>query len=78
MVFWSGQVPCATCGEAVDSAGADAHACDADRRVEFQMVALRHQIQSFDRDLQAFLAGNEGRFETWLAARQVRRDAGPD
>lgn len=73
MVFWSGQMPCATCGEAVDRTSVDEHACDTDRRVEFQMVALRHQMQSFDRDLRAFLDGNDGRFETWLAARQVRR-----
>ncbi len=75
MVFWSGYMPCATCGASVDRAEPDEHACDPDRRVEFQMVALQRQVLTFDEDLRAFLSGNEGRFETWLAARQVRRSS---
>jgi hypothetical protein len=35
----------------------------------------RHEVSAFDRHLRTFLAGKHGRFETWLAARQVRRPA---
>lgn len=75
MTFWSAHMPCATCGEAVDRAAAPDHSCDPERRVEFQMVALRRTIEAFETDLRAYLAGNEGRFETWLASRRVRRSA---
>jgi len=59
----------------VGRAAADAHTCDPRRRLEFQMQALRSSIAAFDTDLRDYLAGNEGRFEVWLAARDVRRSA---
>jgi hypothetical protein len=39
------------------------------------MLALGSSIAAFDTDLREYLAGNEGRFEVWLAARDVRRSA---
>lgn len=65
--------PCARCGEAVVLSTTDAHACDPQRRVEFQMAAMRPRLATFEDDLGSFLAGNEGRFETWSAERVVRR-----
>ncbi len=75
MLFsWSRQ-PCARCGASVDRAEADSHTCDPGRRLEFQVLAMGAEIAAFDTDLHEYLAGNEGRFETWLAARDVRRSA---
>ena len=51
----------------------DAHACDPARRAEFEMLGLRAQILSFEEDFAEYLASVEGRFEVWLAARDVRR-----
>jgi len=74
-VLFASQMPCPRCGESVGRAAADAHTCDPRRRLEFQMQALRSSIAAFDTDLRDYLAGNEGRFEVWLAARDVRRNA---
>jgi hypothetical protein len=74
-VFWSTFMPCASCGEAIAQASADAHTCDPERRVEFQMLALRHQVLAFDAEFREYLSGHEGEFEMWLAARDIRRSA---
>ena len=69
------RMPCARCGESVARGADDAHRCDPGRRVEFEMAALRPGLASFEDDLGDFLAGRQGRFEAWLAARDVRRTA---
>jgi hypothetical protein len=40
--------------------------------MDFQLLAMRRGIDNFEGDLRTYLAGNEGRFETWLAALKVR------
>jgi hypothetical protein len=72
-VFWSHFIPCADCGEAIERSAAGSHDCDPQRRVEFTLAAMHHRIGTFDSDLEEFLVSNEGRFESWLAAREVRR-----
>jgi hypothetical protein len=57
----------------VDQAAAELHTCDPERRAEHIMRVLRDDIEAFETRLQEFLAGSHGRFEAWLAARQVRR-----
>lgn len=74
-MFLSSHMPCAECGASVERAAADSHTCDPDRRTDFQMAALASGVAAFDADLGEYLAGNEGRFEVWLAARDVRRSA---
>lgn len=74
-VFSPSQMPCAECGESVVRTSADSHACDPSRRVDFQMLAMGRGVLAFDTDLREYLSGKEGRFETWLAARDVRRSA---
>jgi hypothetical protein len=74
-VFWLSRIPCAECGEVVDREAADAHRCDRERWLEFQMRVLRGDLLAFDRELEEYLSSPEGRFETWLAAREVWRDA---
>lgn len=74
-MFLSSHMPCAECGASVERAAADSHTCDPQRRLEFQMEAMRAAIAAFDADLCEYLEGKQGRFEVWLAARDVRRSA---
>jgi cytochrome c peroxidase len=74
-LFLPSSMPCAECGASVPRAAADYHACDPQRWVDFQMAAMTSAIASFESDLRTFLTGKEGRFEAWLAARDVRRTA---
>ena len=74
-MLFASQMPCPRCGESVGRATADSHTCDPRRRLDFQMLALGSSIAAFETDLREYLAGNEGRFEVWLAARDVRRSA---
>lgn len=75
MIFAS-RMPCARCGASVERADGDRHTCDTERRLEFQLLLSGSAIATFDHDVRGYLAGNEGRFEVWLAAREVRRSAG--
>ena len=36
------------------------------------LARLRHEVDSFDERLAAYLSSSTGRFEVWLAARRVR------
>ena len=71
-MFFPSRMPCAHCGASVEHGQAEGHACDPSRRMDFQLLAMRPAIDAFEKDLRAYLAGNEGRFETWLAALRVR------
>lgn len=74
-MFWSNYMPCADCGQSVPREESAAHSCDPVRRLDFQMVAMQREINAFDTELREYLSGNEGRFQVWLAAREVRRSA---
>jgi hypothetical protein len=37
------------------------------------MLSLRDEISAFESRLHEYLDGSQGRFEAWLAARQVRQ-----
>ena len=52
-----------------------AHQCDPDRLTDYRMFELRGQVADFEPQLRRFLTSPPGRFERWLAARDV---AGPD
>jgi hypothetical protein len=68
-------MPCPDCGASLDRSEVAPHSCDPDRLLDYRMFALRHEIAWFDRLVASFLDTPEGRFETWLAARDVRRSA---
>ena len=63
-------MPCAECGASVARADVDTHECDAERRVEYQLVQLRGEIAAFDDDLAGYLDTPAGRFEVWYAERR--------
>jgi len=72
-MFTSRYLPCPDCGASTDRTAPTPHVCDRERLMDFRMFGLRHEVAWFDRLLSAYLSSAEGRFETWLAARDVRR-----
>jgi hypothetical protein len=72
-VYFSRNMPCAECGASVPRTDVEAHECDPRRRVDFQILGMTAAIACFESDIEKYLSGKEGRFEVWLAARDVRR-----
>lgn len=68
-------MPCAECGQSVERALAVTHQCDPERLLECRMRTRHHEIATFDHGLRTYLSSHRGRFETWLAAREVRRSS---
>ncbi len=63
-------MPCTECGASVARGERDAHVCDAERRLEFELFQLRAVIAAFDDELAAYLDSPQGRFEAWDAERR--------
>jgi hypothetical protein len=74
-MFTSRYLPCPDCGASMDRTDPTPHVCEAERVVDFRMFALRPEIDRFDGLLSRYLGSPAGRFEAWLAARDVRRAA---
>lgn len=72
-MFVSRFMPCEECGESVDRTTAAPHQCDPERILDYQMFGMREEIAALETRFHEFLSGNHGRFEAWLAARQVAR-----
>lgn len=75
-MFPSRFMPCAECGGSVDRTSDVAHTCDPERLLDYQMFCLRKEIETLQSGFVQFLDSAEGRFQRWLAARDVRR-SGP-
>ncbi len=73
MVFPSRYVSCDSCGTSLERRDRDAHSCDPDRRLDFELFQLRDEVARFDSDFTAYLGSPRGRFEVWYAERH-RRD----
>jgi hypothetical protein len=71
-MFGSRYLPCTECGESVDRTDVRPHECAPDRRADYQMFALRADLAQLEAEIRRHLATATGRFESWLAARQVR------
>jgi hypothetical protein len=63
-------LPCPDCGESLPSEDADGHVCDAERRLDFQLVQLRDEVAAFDVQLAAWLDSPDGRLAAWRAERE--------
>lgn len=72
-VFVSRFMPCDRCGESVDRADSVPHECAPERVAAFQLFAMRDDVDELEERFVAYLQTAHGRFETWLAARHVRR-----
>ena len=72
-MFTSRFMPCPECGESVErSIGLDQHQCSRERWASYQMFRLRDEIDQLESGVHRYLNTASGRFESWLAARQVR------
>ena len=65
----SSHMPCPDCGASVAAVELEEHACDPERRVEYQLFQLRVDVASFDEALSNYLESPHGRFAQWLAER---------
>lgn len=74
-MFLSRHMPCEECGESVDRTAIETHVCNPERLLDYRMFRMREEINGFESRFRDFLTESEGRFEVWLAARQVRRTA---
>jgi hypothetical protein len=68
-------MPCDECGASVDRHSLSLHECSPERLSDYRMFELRHDVAQLEPRLRRYLATASGRFESWLAARQVRGDA---
>ena len=74
-MFRSRFMPCQECGASVDRTGLPGHACSPERWADYQMFGLRDEVAQLETGIRHYLATASGRFESWLAARQVRGQA---
>jgi hypothetical protein len=71
-MFGSRYMPCLQCGASLDRR-ADAHECDRERWLDYQLFQLRDQLEGLEDELGQYLASPQGRFELYYAERQRRR-----
>jgi len=74
-MFGSRFMPCEECGESVQRTDLPGHECSRERWADYQMFGLREEVAELEIGLRNYLATASGRFESWLAARQVRGQA---
>ena len=67
-------MPCPDCGASLEREEQDAHACERERWLDYQMFQLRDEVAGFEPELNAYLASPRGQFELWYAERE--RDTG--
>lgn len=75
MVFRSRYMPCDVCGASVDRTVLRNHECSPERRADYEMFGLRGEVAQLDAGIRRYLATAAGRFDSWLAAQQVRGQA---
>ena len=71
-MFRSRFMPCPECGASVDRTLVTVHECSSERAADYQMFGLRDEVARLEAGVLRYLATASGRFESWLAARQVR------
>jgi len=72
-MFRSRFMPCQECGASLDRNSLLEHSCLSDRLADYQMFGLHDELAQLEPGIRRYLATRSGRFETWLAAQQVRR-----
>jgi hypothetical protein len=68
-------IPCGECGGSVAKADIDEHVCDPERRVDYQLLQQRDDLEGLEDEYRAYLESPAGRFAVWYAARYRRRPA---
>ncbi len=67
-------IACPECGACVPREEAEAHVCEGERWLDYQLVRLRPEIARFEADFREWLTTDAGRFELFYAERS--RSAG--
>jgi hypothetical protein len=62
-------MPCERCGASVETRAPDEHACDDRRRHDFELFALRAEVDAFGDELGRWLGTPRGRFAQFYAER---------
>ena len=71
-------MPCDECGASLERHERDGHACDSERRLEYQLFQQRAAMVHFDDELGAYLDTAQGRFAVWYAEYMRTRRANQD
>lgn len=71
-MFGSRHMPCPECGASIDRHDLSAHRCSPARWADYQVFGLRDEVAQLEIGIGHYLRSATGRFESWLAARQVR------
>ena len=74
-MFPSRYMPCPDCGASLERRD-DAHECERERWLEFQLFQLRDEIDELEAELAQYLASPRGRFELYYAERERARRRG--
>ena len=74
-MFGSRFMPCEACGASVERSVRAWHECSPERRADYELFGLRDEVAQLESTVSRYLATSAGRFESWLAARQVRGQA---
>ena len=72
-MFVSRYTPCPECGASLERHESEAHVCDVQRRLDYELFQLRELTGRFDDELAAYLGSPRGRFELWYAERDRER-----
>jgi hypothetical protein len=65
-------MPCDECGASIARVDRDQHTCSPERKLEYELFQLRHEVEEFDALLEAYLASRRGRFDVFYAERSRR------
>ena len=71
-MFTSRFMPCSQCGASVERSKTPEHRCHPERVLDSQMFVRREEVAAFETLFRDHLGTSTGRFQMWLAARQVR------
>ena len=74
-MFPSRYMPCPDCGASVERRD-EAHECERERWLEFQLFQLRAEVGEFEALLARYLDSPQGRFELYYAERGRARRRG--
>jgi hypothetical protein len=61
-------MPCAECGASLARAETEGHVCGDERRLDYEVIQLRAEVDEFELQLASYLQTLQGRFEVWYAA----------
>lgn len=66
-------ISCPDCGALVTRDAMLGHECDPERRATFMFFQLHDEVQSLETKWNQYLDTAGGRFEMWLAKRQINQ-----